>query len=725
MESSPQAVVDFSRSSYDTALCLMPPRELWDSIDNIRSSHDKAWPRWPPHINLVYPFVLPDLLPAVVEVLSRSSLTAAGILQIDLQQADTFVHRKKNTIYLRPLHGYQTALLADLVNVIRQSLGLQIHEALQPHMTMGQSQHVNSAEHNRLIEMAQSIAPITWETSELAILIRDAGGRMRLWGSLGLLKHGTSQLSTPRNLYENLKAEQKSWANTIKSALQPAFHFCESKKSWTVVSDSPSSTTDPTTLDRLVVASFNVSDYSAQSSNTPRSRTLIDDLLCDRATADVLVLQGVNNEILSAILNDNGVQKQFRYSTHITPDPNTGKYYRHNLILSKWVFQKQEIDLQNGCNGCMVAKFPTVQLRRSTDGDEKLPLAIVACHLENDLSDDAISVAQKSLQTIKAYLNTECSQYGWVLAGDFGLPTSSVTIRQAYEEKTISNRGLRGLLHFSSFLSILGFMDSWSVTRLGIGESSGLEISQEAASDLDEGEQAPTFGYTPHEINSSRPAESKRWTVRPQRYARILVGKQSWLQPSAFNIFGAVIPNESGDLSSQGAHRGIRSLLTSSVSSQGSYSDEAMPVQPQAAPFTLVEMDDLEQYMETYDLTPLTTDRTIRMDSFRILERVLLGKMSSSIDKETSPAVTLALTTIGSFGLGVWSKSSTINCLCIGNISSKTFFALATQRFKREQRTQISNLRRGKGSAGPKFEFGINGVRFDLYYCAATSISEK
>jgi hypothetical protein len=661
----------------------------------------------------------------VVEALSRSSLTAAGILQIDLQQADAFIHRKKNTIYLRPLHGYQTALLADLVNIIRQSLGLQIHEALQPHMTMGQSQHVNSAEHNRLIDMAQSIAPITWETSELAILIRDAGGRMRLWGSLGLLKHGTSQLSTPRNLYENLKAEQKSWANTIKSALEPAFHFCESKKSWTVVSDSPSSTTDPTTLDRLVVASFNVSDYSAQSSNTPRSRTLIDDLLCDRATADVLVLQGVNNEILSAILNDNGVQKQFRYSTHITPDPNTGTYYRHNLILSKWGFQKQEIDLQNGCNGCMVAKFPTVQLRRSTDGDEKLSLAIVACHLENDLSDDAISVAQKSLQTIKAYLNTECSQYGWVLAGDFGLPTSSVTIRQAYEEKTISNRGLRGLLHFSSFLSILGFMDSWSVTRLGMGESSGLEISQEAASDLDEGEQAPTFGYTPHTINSSRPAESKRWTVRPQRYARILVGKQSWLQPSAFNMFGAVISNESGDLSSQGTHRGIRSLLTSSVSSQGSYSDEAIPVQPQAAPCTLIEMDDLEQYMETYDLTPLKTDRTIRMDSFRILERVLLGKMSSSIDKETSPAVTLALTTIGSFGLGVWSKSSTINCLCIGNISSKTFFALATQRFKREQRTQISNLRRGKGSAGPKFEFGINGVRFDLYYCAATSISEK
>lgn len=40
-----------------TALCLIPPEELWGQIQSIRSKHDKAYPRWMPHINLIYPFV--------------------------------------------------------------------------------------------------------------------------------------------------------------------------------------------------------------------------------------------------------------------------------------------------------------------------------------------------------------------------------------------------------------------------------------------------------------------------------------------------------------------------------------------------------------------------------------------------------------------------------------------------------------------------------------------
>jgi 2'-5' RNA ligase len=41
---------------HTTALCLIPPEDVWEQIQSIRSVHDKAYPRWMPHINLVYPF---------------------------------------------------------------------------------------------------------------------------------------------------------------------------------------------------------------------------------------------------------------------------------------------------------------------------------------------------------------------------------------------------------------------------------------------------------------------------------------------------------------------------------------------------------------------------------------------------------------------------------------------------------------------------------------------
>ncbi|CAF1511493.1 unnamed protein product, partial [Adineta steineri] len=32
-----------------TALCLIPPENVWDQIQSIRSIHDKAYPRWRNH----------------------------------------------------------------------------------------------------------------------------------------------------------------------------------------------------------------------------------------------------------------------------------------------------------------------------------------------------------------------------------------------------------------------------------------------------------------------------------------------------------------------------------------------------------------------------------------------------------------------------------------------------------------------------------------------------
>ncbi|CAG8623079.1 16825_t:CDS:2, partial [Dentiscutata heterogama] len=46
--------------SYKSAICIIPPKSQWPNIQLIRQKHDKHYKRWMPHINLIYPFILPQ-----------------------------------------------------------------------------------------------------------------------------------------------------------------------------------------------------------------------------------------------------------------------------------------------------------------------------------------------------------------------------------------------------------------------------------------------------------------------------------------------------------------------------------------------------------------------------------------------------------------------------------------------------------------------------------------
>src|SRR3569833_1735028 len=92
--------------SHETALCIVPPRQLWSSVDRLRALYDKAYQKWPPHVNLVYPFVQVDSLEKAVEQNQTRKATdkrpqhnTAG-QRVRLDSADVFTHRHDNTIYI-------------------------------------------------------------------------------------------------------------------------------------------------------------------------------------------------------------------------------------------------------------------------------------------------------------------------------------------------------------------------------------------------------------------------------------------------------------------------------------------------------------------------------------------------------------------------------------------------------------------------------------------------
>ena len=67
-----------SPRSHRSAWAVLPPPELWPRIDDWRRQHDPAYPRWMPHINLLYPAPLePDY--------DQVRLQLAGVEQFELE----------------------------------------------------------------------------------------------------------------------------------------------------------------------------------------------------------------------------------------------------------------------------------------------------------------------------------------------------------------------------------------------------------------------------------------------------------------------------------------------------------------------------------------------------------------------------------------------------------------------------------------------------------------
>ncbi|KAK2140156.1 hypothetical protein LSH36_1460g00032 [Paralvinella palmiformis] len=94
--------------SYKSAVVIIPPESVWQQIQDIRHVHDKAYDRWIPHINLVYPF-LPDVNAgdAFLEASSTIEKALSDIrpfrVRFTADSSKSFRHSKKSTLWLKPL----------------------------------------------------------------------------------------------------------------------------------------------------------------------------------------------------------------------------------------------------------------------------------------------------------------------------------------------------------------------------------------------------------------------------------------------------------------------------------------------------------------------------------------------------------------------------------------------------------------------------------------------
>jgi 2'-5' RNA ligase len=154
-------------------LAVVPPQEAWGPIQAIRVKHDRQVRRWPPHINLLYPFYPPErfdeALPRLIEACGRITPFA-----VTLAEFRYFRHSsRKATLWLAPepreaLVRLQAALQAacpDCNDLSRFAAGFT------PHLSVGQA---GSAEEARRLQDAFQRAwePLRLELSAVALLRR-------------------------------------------------------------------------------------------------------------------------------------------------------------------------------------------------------------------------------------------------------------------------------------------------------------------------------------------------------------------------------------------------------------------------------------------------------------------------------------------------------------------------------------------------------------------------
>jgi 2'-5' RNA ligase len=184
-----------SLNSPNTALCIIPPEHLWPKFDRLRSLYDKAYEKWPPHINLVYPYVPVESLPSASalvasemgSILKDASLDA---IKVRLDAADVFSHRHDNTIFVCDNDKERVSRLEELRNFALRALGQNTTTKYRMHLTIGQSQDLNASPHKFLLEKASLLPPEEWTVDKLYILVRErmqidgnAFSQMKLWGT--------------------------------------------------------------------------------------------------------------------------------------------------------------------------------------------------------------------------------------------------------------------------------------------------------------------------------------------------------------------------------------------------------------------------------------------------------------------------------------------------------------------------------------------------------------
>lgn len=159
--------------THQTAVAVVPPHELWGPVQAIREQYDRQFRRWPPHINLLYPFYSAERFDEATPHLI-SACAQFTPFEITLTEFRFFRHSSRQaTLWLVPepkaaMIQLQAALQAacpECDDLSRFAAGFT------PHLSVGQAGSADEACRLR-DDWQHSWTPICFELSAVALLWR-------------------------------------------------------------------------------------------------------------------------------------------------------------------------------------------------------------------------------------------------------------------------------------------------------------------------------------------------------------------------------------------------------------------------------------------------------------------------------------------------------------------------------------------------------------------------
>ena len=162
---------------HTSALCFVPAIDRQEGIQQLRATYDRQIKRWPPHVNLLYPFVPETEFETAAQTLATAlrdieafSVVAAGF--------GSFRHGKNTTVWLDPTGGESSVACAQwraLQALCQQAFphftDQTSRKPFVPHLTVGQFEE--SARHAAFeAAVAQAWEPLPLHVGEVVLISR-------------------------------------------------------------------------------------------------------------------------------------------------------------------------------------------------------------------------------------------------------------------------------------------------------------------------------------------------------------------------------------------------------------------------------------------------------------------------------------------------------------------------------------------------------------------------
>jgi endonuclease/exonuclease/phosphatase family metal-dependent hydrolase len=404
----------------------------------------------------------------------------------------------------------------------------------------------------------------------------------------------------------------------------------------------------------------------------------------------VLCLQEVDEEMLPLLLGDPTLQELLPFSSH---SPSSLLPSKRNLVtLSAHSFASHTIQFTERHKSALAISF------------YELPLQVANVHLTSALTDEAIAIKKRQMETLTTlFSDPDVSRGKTVLvAGDFNLTSSSKTIETALSQ---------GIINTDAAQSVREVINTevWEDVFVALEDRPKEWDGEETF----EGEEGATFDRLTNPLASLSKVVVDN---RPQRYDRVLFKRRTQIRPLHFEIFGQ--PNEDGTCWSD--HYGICATLqiasiddTNDVLKTTAGQNTGDKIKP------VEDSTDLQPLINRY--LPTDIDRKQREDALALLQQTL---------SQNKNVADLILAPLGSYCMETYFTDSDIDVLAIASVSLQVFFDFATEQLRALDTGEEGDDGGFKGvhfvnSLVSIIEVNVLGIKFDVQYCQAPELVKR